>query len=444
VGARLAAVAKITIIGAGSVEFTRSILADLCAYDELHGTLEIALHDIDDERLAYALLAAGQLIERSNAGYDVSAHESRASAFDGADYLINEIQAGGYPATRTDFDVPRKYGLRQTIGDTIGIGGIMRGLRTIPVMIEMADEMVERCPDGLLLNYTNPMAMVPWGIWSGSRLLASRVVGVCHSVRDTHAFLARTVGMPQERIEFQTAGFNHQCFVYVFRDRETGEDLYPRLREVVEGDPEGLGRRVRVELFKRFGYFPTESSEHSAEYVPWFLAHDDQVARYRIEVDEYLRRSEDNLAEWEQVKRALDAGEELEVERNDELASQFIRALETGVEAELYGNVRNEGLIEGLPEDACVEVPVKVGRNGVEPMVFGALPPQCLALNRTFLNVVELTVRAVVEGSRELVVQAALLDPNTAATLTVDRVVDVVDDLIEAHGDLIPEPIRRR
>jgi alpha-galactosidase len=437
-------VAKITIIGAGSVEFTRSILADLCAYDELHGTLEIALHDIDDERLAYALLAAGQLIERSNAGYDVSAHESRATAFDGADYLINEIQVGGYPATRTDFDVPRKYGLRQTIADTIGIGGIMRGLRTIPVMIEMADEMVERCPDGLLLNYTNPMAMVPWGIWSGSRLPASNVVGVCHSVRDTHAFLARAIRVPQERIEFRTAGFNHQCFVYVFRDRDTGEDLYPRLREVVEADPEGLGRRVRVELFNRFGFFPTESSEHSAEYVPWFLAHDDQVARYRIEVDEYLRRSEDNLAEWEQVRRALDTGEELEIERGDELASQFIRALETGVEAELYGNVRNEGLIEGLPENACVEVPVTVGRDGIEPMGFGALPPQCLALNRTFLNVVELTVRAVVEGSRELVVQAALVDPNTAATLTVDRIVDMVDDLIEAHGDLIPEPIRRR
>ena len=170
--------AKVTIIGAGSVEFTRGILADLCAYEELHGTLEIALHDIDAERLAYALLAADQLVERSDAGYRVSAHESRASAFDGADYLINEIQVGGYPATRTDFDVPKTFGLRQTIGDTIGIGGIMRGLRTIPVMIEMADEMVERCPDGLLLNYTNPMAMVPWGIWSGWRGPAPNGVGV--------------------------------------------------------------------------------------------------------------------------------------------------------------------------------------------------------------------------------------------------------------------------
>ena len=333
---------KVTIIGAGSVEFTRSIVADLCAYEELHGSLEIALHDIDPERLGYARRAASQLVERSAAGYPVSAHEARAPAFDGAAYLINEIQVGGYRATLTDFEVPKKYGLRQTIADTIGIGGIMRGLRTIPVMIEMADEMAERCPDGLLLNYTNPMAMVPWGIWSGSRLPASNVVGVCHSVRDTHAFLARTVGLPPERIEFRTAGLNHQCFVYVFRDRETGDDLYPRLREVVEADPEGLGRRVRVELFKRFGYFPTESSEHSAEYVPWFLPHDDQIARYRIEVDEYLRRSDENLAEWEQVKRALDAGEELEVERNDELASQFIRSLETGVEVELYGNVSNE------------------------------------------------------------------------------------------------------
>ena len=434
---------RVTIIGAGSVEFTRGIVADLCGYAELHGSLEFALHDIDPERLGYAERAAAQIVERSNAGYPVSAHAERASAFDGADYLINEIQVGGYRATLTDFEVPKKYGLRQTIGDTIGIGGIMRGLRTIPVMIEMADEMVDRCPDGLLLTYTNPMAMVPWGIWSGSRLPAGRVVGVCHSVRDTHAFLARTVGVPLERVEFRTAGLNHQCFVYVFRDRETGEDLYPRLREAVDADPEGLGRRVRVELFRRFGFFPTESSEHSAEYVPWFLHLDDQVARYRVEVDEYVRRSEDNLAEWEEIKRALDAGESLPIEANDELASQFIRALETGAEAELYGNVRNDGLIDGLPEDACVEVPVIVGANRLTATRYGAPPPQCLALNRTFVNVAELTVRAVLEGSRELVRQAALMDPNTGATLRTTEIVDLVDDLIEAHGDLIPEPIRR-
>src|SRR3954453_8599474 len=299
--------AKVAIIGAGSVEFTRNILTDLCSAPELHGTLELALHDIDGERLAYAERAANQVVERLDAGYKVHANADRRDAFEGADYLVNEIQVGGYDATVRDFEIPKRYGLRQTIADTIGIGGIMRGLRTVPVMIEMADEMATRCPDALILNYTNPMAMVPWGIWSGSRWPAERTIGVCHSVRDTHAFLAEAVGLPEERIAFRTAGFNHQCFVYVFRDRETGEDLYPRLREVVYADPEGLGRRVRVELFKRFGYFPTESSEHSVEYVPWFLHDDDEVARYRSEIDEYLRRSEENLADWERLEGRLDA-----------------------------------------------------------------------------------------------------------------------------------------
>ena len=435
--------AKVTIFGAGSVEFTRGVLADLCAYKELHGTLEIALHDIDAARLGYAERAVTQLVDRSGAGYLVSAHESRGPAFDNADYVINEIQVGGHQATLVDFEVPKRYGLRQTIADTIGIGGIMRGLRTIPVMVEVGNEMAERCHQALLLNYTNPMAMVPWGLWTGSRLPASRVVGVCHSVRDTHAFLASLVGLPEERIAFRTAGLNHQCFVYVFRDRETGEDLYPLLREIVDADPEGLGRRVRVELFKRFGYFPTESSEHSVEYVPWFLHHDDEVTRHRSEIDEYVRRSEENLADWEVLKHSLDAGEDIAVERSDELASQYIRALESGTDAELYGNVRNGGLIDGLPEDACVEVPVLVNKNGVQPTRIGSIPPQCLALNRTFLNVAELTVRAAVEGSRDLVYQAALMDPNTAATLTVRQILDMVDDLIEAHGSLIPERIRR-
>ena len=435
--------AKIAIIGAGSVEFTRNILTDLCSYPELAGTLEFALHDIDEERLDYAERAAKQIVARLDAGDVVSAHPDRTTAFDGADYLINEIQVGGYEATVRDFEIPKRYGLRQTIADTIGIGGIMRGLRTIPVMIEMADEMAERCPEGLLLNYTNPMAMVPWGIWAGSRWPAAQTIGVCHSVRDTHAFLASLVGVPEDRIAFQTAGFNHQCFVYVFRDRETGEDLYPRLREIVNADHDGLGRRVRVELFKRFGFFPTESSEHSVEYVPWFLHHDDEVDRFRSEIDEYLRRSEENLAEWQHVKAELDGGGDIVMERNDELASQFIHGLETGTPAELYGNVRNEGLIEGLPDEACVEVPTLVDGNGVQPTRVGPIPPQCLALNRTFVNVVELTVEAAVQGSRDLVYQAALLDPNTAATLTVGQILDMVDDLIEAHGQLIPEPIRR-
>lgn len=434
---------KVAIVGAGSVEFTRAIVADLSSWPELHGELELALHDIDAERLAYAERAATSIVDRVRAGHLVTSHADRRSAFTGAAYMVNEIQVGGYTATRMDFDIPRRYGLRQTIADTIGIGGIMRGLRTIPLIVGMAEELAELSPDALILNYTNPMAMVPWGVWAGSRFPAARTIGVCHSVRDTHAFLAETVGVPQDRIAFRTAGLNHQCFVYVFRDRDTGEDLYPRLREIVDADPEGLGRRVRVELFKRFGFFPTESSEHSSEYVPWFLRHDDQVDHYRSEIDEYVRRSDENLLEFEDLKRRLDAGQELDVEPTHELASQFIFALETGTPMEVYGNVRNEGLITGLPPDACVEVPVLVDKNGVQPTRIGEIPPQCLALNRTFLNVVELTVRAAVEGSRELVYQAALLDPNASATLPVARILDMVDELIDAHGDLIPEPIRR-
>jgi alpha-galactosidase len=319
---------------------------------------------------------------------------------------------------------------------------VFRALRTIPVMLGIGNDMAELCPDALLLNYTNPMAMVPWSVYAGTPF--TNVVGVCHSVRDTHAFLASTVGVPEERVAFRTAGFNHQAFVLEFRDRSTGEDLYPRLREIVDADPEGLGRRVRVDIFRRLGFFPTESSEHSSEYVPWFLPHDDEVENFRIEVDEYLRRSEENILEWERTKERLDGGEELDVEPTSELASEIIHSLETGTPREVYVNVRNAGLIDDLPEDACVEVPSLVDRNGVEPIRMGALPPQCLALNRTFLNVVELTVRAALEGRRNLVYAAALLDPNTGATLSTDQIVALCDDLIEAHGELMPEGIRRR
>ncbi len=431
---------RIVLIGAGSVEFTRSLLADLCAFEELHGSLTIALHDIDVGRLATAERLARYAIEATDAGYVVESHLDRGPAFDGADFLINEIQVGGYAATVRDFEIPTRHGVRQTIADTIGIGGIFRGLRTIPVMIEMGDEMAERCPDALLLSYTNPMAMVPWGVYAGSRF--ANVVGVCHSVRDTHAFLARMVGLPQDEITFRTAGFNHQCFVIRFERTATGEDLYPRLRERIEADPEGLGRRVRVELFRRFGFFPTESSEHSAEYVPWFLHDDAQIERFRIPVDEYIRRSDENLAEFAAMEAALAAGEAIELEPGSELASEIVHAILTGRAREVYGNVRNDGWIDGLPADACVEVPCTVDAEGVHPQRIGELPPQCLALNRTFLNVVELTVRAAIERRRDLVYQAALLDPNTAATLPPDRIVAMCDDLIAAHGELMPAGIR--
>ena len=433
--------ARIVVIGAGSVEFTRNILADLSSYEELHGSLTISLHDIDAERLAYAERAAGSIVRRSGAGYRVEAHADRAPAVEGADYVINEIQVGGFDATLRDFRIPARFGLRQTIADTIGIGGIFRGLRTIPVMLGIGNDLHRLAPEALLLNYTNPMAMVPWAVYAGTPF--SNVVGVCHSVRDTHAFLAETVGVPEDDIAFRTAGFNHQCFVYTFRRRSTGEDLYPVLWEIVDRDPDGLGRRARVEIFKRFGYFPTESSEHSSEYVPWFLHHEGEVERFRSEIDEYVLRSEENLRDWEATKARLDAGGDLEIEPTSELASEIVLSLETGAPREVYANVRNGGLVQGLPEDACVEVPTLVDKNGVQPTRIGAIPSQCLALNRTFLNVVELTVRAALEQRRDLVYQAALLDPNTAATLTTSQIVELCDELIDAHGDLMPEGVRR-
>jgi alpha-galactosidase len=417
--------AKVAIIGAGSVEFTRNILTDLCSAPELHGTLELALHDIDEERLAYAERTAAQVVERLDAGYKVGAYADRRVAFDGADYLINEIQVGGYDATLRDFEIPKRYGLHQTIADTIGIGGIMRGLRTIPVMIEMGNEMATLCPEGLLLNYTNPMAMVPWGIWAGSAWPAANTIGVCHSVRDTHSFLAGLAGVPEDRIEFLTAGFNHQCFVYVFRDKNTGEDLYPRIRAAVDADPDGLGRRVRVEIFRRFGYFPTESSEHSSEYVPWILHLPDQVEHFRSEIDEYIRRSDENLEEWAPEGTARRGRRDrARTERRARIAVH-LRARDR--DARHAVRQRAQRRPDRRAADRCVcRGPVTVADGVAQPHRVGPIPPQCLGLNRTFLNPVELTVRAVVEGSREHVYHAALLDPNTAATLSTEQIVNMV------------------
>src|SRR6266568_3571620 len=262
---------------------------------------------------------------------------------------------------------------------------------------------------------------------------------LCHSVRDTQAFLTRLTGADPERVRFLTAGFNHQAFVLRFE--QDGESLYPRLAEVIDASPE-LQRRVRVEIYRRFGYFPTESRENTAEYVPWFMRHDDQIDRFRIFVGDYLERSEENLRELEELRRALDSDDPLDLTPENELASLFIHALETGTERELHVNIRNGGLIASLPDACCVEVPCVVGAQGAKPVPVGALPPQLAALNRTFLNVVELTVRAALEESRDHVYQAALLDPNTAATLTTTQVVAMCDDLFAAHRDLLPPAFR--
>jgi alpha-galactosidase len=430
-------VIKVAFIGAGSVEFTRNVATDLCCYREFRGGLHFALYDISAERLAHAERLVSRISAQSGAEATVTATLDRRAALTDADYVINEVQVGGYAATRADFDIPARYGVRQTIGDTLGIGGIFRGLRTIPVVVELARDMLEVCPEAYLLSYSNPMAMLPWAAYEGAGF--GRVFGLCHSVRDTQAFLTELVGADPERVRFLTAGFNHQAFVLRFE--QDGRSLYPRLAEVIESSPE-LQRRVRVEIFRRFGYFPTESSEHSAEYVPWFMRHDDQVERFRIFVGDYLERSEENLRELEALQRQLDGNEPLTLEPTSELASLFIHSLETGTERELHVNVRNGGLIASLPDECCVEVPCHVGTGGAKPAPVGALPPQLAALNRTFLNVVELTVRAALDGSRDHVYQAALLDPNTSATLTTAQTVAMCDELFDAHRRLLPPALR--
>jgi alpha-galactosidase len=428
---------KVAFIGAGSVEFTRNVVTDLCGLTALHGQLELMLHDIDEERLGYAEALVRRINEQTGAGARVGSSLDRQAAVEGADYVINEIQVGGYRATRTDFDIPARYGVRQTISDTIGVGGVFRGLRTIPVLMAIGEDLAKVAPDAYLLNYSNPMAMLPWAVYAGTPF--DRVFGMCHSVRDTHRFLAGIAGLPVSEVDFLTAGFNHQAFVLRFE--HDGTDLYPKLREAIDADPE-LRRRVRVEIFRRFGYFPTESSEHGAEYVPWFMRHDDEIEHFRIPVGEYLRRSERNLDEFEGTRRELASGEPLTLTPTSELASEFIDAHQTGVAREIYLNVRNDGLISNLPDECCVEVPAVVDASGPHPRSVGALPPQLAALNRTFLNVVELTVRAVLDGDRRHVHQAVLLDPNAAAVLTTRQAEAMCDELLAAHGELIPAALR--
>jgi alpha-galactosidase len=427
---------RIAFIGAGSVVFTKNLLTDILEFPELHD-VEIALHDIDPDRLDAAEAMAAYVAREQGASARISAHEERRAALDGADYVLNMVQIGGHEATLRDFELPTRSGLRQTIADTLGIGGIFRTLRTADHMLSLGNEMAELCPSAWLLNYTNPMAMLCWLVYGGTP--TSRVVGLCHSVQFTIEELSRIVGVPAEEVVFLAAGVNHQAFILRFE--HDGETLYPRLDERIAGDPE-LQRRVRVALYQRLGFFPTESSEHAAEYVPWFMRHDDELERYRIPVDEYIRRSEKNLDEFARVKEELARGEAIPLRRSNEYASLIIHSIETNAPRVIYGNIRNTGLLPTLPQDACVEVPCLVDATGVHGVPVPDYPAQLAALNRTFLNPVELTVRAVLEERPELVRVAAMLDPNAGATLTLDEIDALVDALTAAHGDALPSALR--
>lgn len=457
---------KITLIGAGSTVFAKNLLGDILSFPELADST-IYLFDIDAERLRTSEIVAHKVAQTLNVTPTIVATTDRRAALEAADYAICMIQVGGYePSTVIDFEIPRKYGLRQTIADTLGIGGIMRGLRTIPVLLEMCRDMEELCPDVTFLNYVNPMAMNCWAI---NRASPIKTIGLCHSVQGTAEQLARDIDVPIDEINYVCAGINHVAFYLSFE--RNGEDLYPRIRQVMEEERIPDWNRVRYEMFKRLGYFVTESSEHFSEYVPWFIKRDrpDMIDRFNIPLDEYIRRCEVQITAWGFMQQKLEnpeanladefakamrsAGvseEHLplvvhnfeninEVKRSSEYGSLIIHSLETGEPRVVYGNVANDAIIDNLPEGCCVEVPCLVDKNGVQPTRIGQLPPHLAALMQTNINVQALTVEAALTKRRDYIYHAAMLDPHTAAELDLDQIWSLVDELIEAHGDYLPQ-----
>jgi len=427
---------KVVLNGAGSAEFTKELLGDLLGFPELAGST-IALHDVNPDRLATGEAIARATVEALGAEARIETHEDRRAALDGADHVISMIRVGGHEGLRLDFDIPTRHGMWQAMADTLGVGAIFRALCTIPSLLALGNDLAELCPDAWLYDYTNPMAALVWSVFAGTP--HRRVVGVCMSAQNTAEQLSEIVGVPFEENTWLTAGMNHQA--WLLRFERDGHDLYEDLDAAIARDPGGLGRRVRVEIYERFGLFPSESSEHNADLVPWFLPHAEQVERYRIPVNEYLHRSERGVAKYEELRRSLEAGEPLEVEFGPEYAPQIIHSIETGTPRTVYANVRNGGCIANLGDDVCVEVPCLVDRAGVQPTSVGALPPGPLALNRLYTSVCELTVRAALEGSREHVYRAAMLDPLTAASLSIDEIIAVCDELIEAHAEHLPNGI---
>jgi alpha-galactosidase len=434
---------KICLIGAGSTVFAQNILSDVLSNPELAESA-ISLHDVDPERLATSEIVArriGETLELQK--LHVEATTDRRKALQGADFVILMMQVGGYkPATVTDFEVPKRFGLRQTIGDTLGIGGIFRALRTIPVLLDVARDMRDLCPDALMMNYVNPMAMNSWAVTEAAPEI--RYVGLCHSVQETSAHLARCLNEPIESIDYTSAGLNHVAFFLKFEKRHPNgarEDLYPRLKKMAEAGTYPKNDAVRFETMKRFGHFVTESSEHFAEYNSWFIkrGRDDLVQKFSVPLDEYLTRCEDQIADWNRLKGELeDKAKPLEVCKSNEYAAAIIHAMVTGQHNLIYGNVRNNGLIENLPPECAVEVPCHVDRNGIQPIRVGRVPGQLAGIMRLSVNVQEMAVAAALTSKREHIYHAAMLDPHTAAELSMDEIRELVDALIDAHGNLLP------
>ncbi len=441
---------RIAFIGAGSTVFMKNIIGDVLQRQAISGAT-IALMDINAERLKESEIVVGKLISTLGVKAKVEVHNNQRSALEKANFVVTAFQVGGYePCTVTDFEVPKKYNLRQTIADTLGVGGIMRGLRTVPHLWSICADMMEVCPDAILMQYVNPMAINTWAI--SERFPKIKQVGLCHSVQGTAYELARDLEIPLEEIRYRAAGINHMAFYLQFEHRQKDgsyRSLYP---DLVKGYREGrfpkpshwnprCPNKVRYEMLTRLGYFVTESSEHFAEYTPYFIkeGREDLIAKFGIPLDEYPKRCIEQIARWKKQAADYKSADKIEVAASHEYASSIMNSVWTGEPSVIYGNQRNNGCITSLPDDCAAEVPCLVDDRGIQPTFIGDLPPQLTALIRTNINVQELTVRALMEEKREHIYHAAMMDPHTAAELDLQQIWDLVDDLLAAHGDWLPE-----
>lgn len=468
---------KIAFMGAGSTVFAKNILGDCLCAESLREA-HIALYDIDAQRLRESKMMMDNINANINAGRArITAHcgpQERKEALRGAAYVVNAIQVGGYkPSTVIDFKIPNKYGLRQTIADTLGIGGIFRALRTVPILRDFARDIAQVCPNALFLNYTNPMSML-----TGALLRAGvKTVGLCHSVQVCADSLLMGVGLQKnvKKLRWKIAGINHQGWLLEITDGE--KDLYPEIKKrasaaITRVMKHGGARKynhallerckkqgediletplaadycvtqnmVRMAIMLRFGYYLTESSEHSAEYMPYWIkrAYPELIDHYNIPLDEYPRRCVSQIKGWKQQRNELVKNKQLTHQRSHEYGSLIMDAMETDTPARIGGNVMNTGLITNLPPNACVEVPCLVDRNGIQGCFIGNLPEQCAALNRTCINVQLLTLEAAFSLKRDYIYQAALMDPHTSSELSIDEIVSLCDDLIRAHGNRLPK-----
>lgn len=428
---------KITFLGAGSTVFAKNVLGDIMLTPALQG-FELAIFDIDPVRLQESEIILNNILQTSGSGCRIVSYLDRKEALQGAKYVINAIQVGGYdPCTITDFEIPKKYGLRQTIADTVGIGGIFRNLRTIPVMLDFARDIQEVCPDALFLNYTNPMAVLTNVM---STYGGVQTVGLCHSVQVCVKDLFKHLELDDQGVKSKIAGINHMA--WLLEVTKDGKDLYPEIKARARAkQQEKHYDMVRFELMDKFGFYVTESSEHNAEYHPYFIKskYPELIDRFNIPLDEYPRRCVNQINDWQQKRDEIMADAKLEHSRSHEYASYILEAIETNKPFKIGGNVMNTGLITNLPKEACVEVPCLVDANGIQPTFIGDLPPQLAALNRTNINTQLLTIEAAITGKKEHIYHAALLDPHTSTELSIDHIISLCDELIEAHGSWLPQ-----